>query len=441
MAEQKLRVLMLGWEYPPFMNGGLGVACAGLAAALGELVQLTLVVPRTPPDYVPSGWDLIGLEGRELPALWESYPARVQAQLKRVHLRYLPVTLSGYERNPRSPQVVQEDVWYTVERVVPQNRLQRAARPFAIAEPYGPSLATRVQEYTELVGQLVQPGQYDVVHAHDWMTFMAGLELKARWGLPLVLHVHSLEYDRGGPASRGQVFQLERHALREADRVVPVSQYTAEVIRDVYGISPAKVRPVRNGIELQPVFRRARPFPERLVVYVGRLTGQKGPAYFFEAARALLAAGAPLRFAIAGKGHLIEQLIHETARARLGHRIHFTGYLEPERVRDLLAMADVYVMPSVSEPFGLAALEAAQMGVPCVLSRQSGVAEVLEGPRYVDYWDVPAITQAITDLLDQPALRQQVIDTQYRSLQALGWPGAAQQVVEVYTEIVGKVNG
>ena len=423
---------MLGWEYPPFLNGGLGVACAGLAAALGDLTQLTLVVPRTPVDHQPDGWDLIGLEGRTLPALWESYPETVREQLRQVHLRYLPVTLSGYERNPREPEVIAEESWYTIERVVSQTRLRRAARTFALAEPYGADLWERVQEYTELVGAMVEPGQYDVVHAHDWMTFMAGLELKARYGLPLVLHVHSLEYDRGGPGSRGRIFQLERHALREADRVLPVSHYTAEILRDVYGIEAAKVRPVRNGIDLAPAWRRPRPFPERLVVYLGRLTGQKGPEYFFEAARALLAEGLPLRFAIAGKGHLIEHLIHETARARLGHRIHFTGYLEPDRVQALLAMADVYVMPSVSEPFGLAALEAAQMGVPCVLSRQSGVAEVLQGPRYVDYWDVPAITAAIRTLVEDEAQRQTVIAAQFASLQNLGWAGAAQQVVEVY---------
>ncbi|RMG68817.1 MAG: glycosyltransferase [Bacteroidetes bacterium] len=427
---------MLGWEYPPFLNGGLGVACAGLAAALSAHTRLTMVVPRTPEDHQPEGWELVGLEGKPLPALWESYPETVLEKLSKVHLRYLPVTLSGYERNPREPQVVEETQWYTIERQVHKNRLRRASRPFQLGALYGDDLWERVQEYTELVVQMVTPGQYDLIHAHDWMTFQAGLELKARFGLPLVLHVHSLEYDRGGPGSRGAVFQLERHALREADLILPVSQYTAEVIRDVYGVSLDKVRPVRNGIELAPAYRRPRPFPERLVVYLGRLTGQKGPAYFFEAARALLEQGAPVRFAIAGKGHMVEQLVEQAAEARLGHRIHFTGYLEPEAVRDLLAMADVYVMPSVSEPFGLSALEAAQMGVPCVLSRQSGVAEVLPGAEYVDYWDVPTMAQTIQALLEDETRREAVIRAQQQSLPHLGWEGAARQVVDAYQTLL-----
>ncbi|GAB4406888.1 MAG: glycosyltransferase family 4 protein [Bacteroidia bacterium] len=423
---------MLGWEYPPFVNGGLGVASAHIARSLAAHAALTLMVPRSPKlaDALP--YDLIGMQGRSLPDTWGKEMTKRQELLREVRTRYIEVRLAGYERNPRRMEPVEEEVFLTVERHVVQDVLLRPGKTFMLDETYGPDLLERVQDFAELVRSEAQGLDYDLIHAHDWMTFLAGLELKAATGRPLVLHLHSLEYDRSGPGVRNWIYKLERHAMEQADLVLAVSHYTAERIRDYYQIAPDKIKTVPNGVDPVVPYRRERPFPERLVVFLGRLEDQKGPSYFLEAARQVLAGRRDVRFVVAGKGEQIRQLIYRVAEARLGDRIHFAGHLEKEHVQDLLAMADVYVMSSVSEPFGLSALEAAQMDVPCIVSRQSGVYEVMGGAAGVDYWDTEEMARQIGALLDDPAYRDAIRAGQRKDLQQLSWEGAASRMMDLF---------
>lgn len=437
----KPKVLMLGWEYPPYLNGGLGVATAGLAAALAPLTELTLVLPRSEVARLPAGGRILSLHGQALPERRQRHTRRETELLREVRVEYVPVVLQGYEQVGRRFAPITREHWLRVEHLVPEDLITRPAQPFFIDQLYGDDVVSRVIDYSELVLRLAEDLDFDLIHAHDWMTFLAGLHLKARSGKPLVLHVHSLEYDRGGPASRGWIFELEQHALHQADLVMPVSRYTADILRRVYGVASDRLYPVRNGIEPMDRYRVARPFAEPLVAFLGRITPQKGPRYFFDAALRVLRQGTPAQFVVAGRGEEIDALMRQATAAQVRDRVHFPGFLDRDRVRDLLAMADVFVLPSVSEPFGLVALEAAQMGVPCLLSTQSGVAEVLHGALQVDYADTEAMARLIARLIRAPHLRAQVIAAQDRALARISWPATAQKVLTGYAQIKGMRGG
>ncbi|MEM9984622.1 MAG: glycosyltransferase [Bacteroidota bacterium] len=430
-----LRILMLGWEFPPYLNGGLGVATAGLAQAMAQKVDLTLVIPRAHPDYQPQGFRLLGMHGQTLPALKESYVEQEVSYLREVRVNYVPIDLAGYERVERRYIPEEQEHWLRIERPVEKEREIRSAQIFHLPDLYGSDLLKKVLSFADIVAERMAHQSFDCIHAHDWMTFVAGMELKARTGKPLVLHVHSLEYDRGGPESRSGIFELEQHALKEADAVVPVSEYTAGILESIYGIAPDRIHPVSNGIAPFESYRRKKPFPESLVVFLGRMTSQKGPEYFFALAEKLLRDRHDLRFALAGQGEEVQSLIEKTAQAKLGHRIHFTGYLEQDRAKELLAMADVFVLPSVSEPFGLVALEAAQMKVPCIVSQQSGVREVLPHALTADYADTEALAALVTSLIEREDLRQKVIMGQLADLKEVSWDHAANQILLLYQRL------
>jgi hypothetical protein len=431
----KPNVLMLGWEYPPYLNGGLGVATAGLAEALAPLVNLTLVLPRSDGSSLPQGGHIVSLHGQEMPEVRRQYTRTEQTMLREVRVEYVEVSLQGYEQVSRHFEPVAREHWLRVEQLIPEETIERAAKPFFIDQLYGDDVVSRVIDYSELVLHLAESLDFDLIHAHDWMTFLAGLQLKARTGKPLVLHVHSLEYDRGGPESRGWVFELEQHALRQADLVMPVSRYTGDILTRVYGVAPERIYPVRNGVAPVNRFRTARPFGDPLVAFLGRITLQKGPMYFFEAALHLLRERPRTQFVVAGRGEQVEVLRRRAAAAQVLDRVHFPGFLDRDRAQSLLSMADVFVLPSVSEPFGLVALEAAQMGVPCIISTQSGVAEVLHGALQVDYADTEAMARLMASLIDDAQLRAQVVAAQDRALQGISWPATARKVLSGYQQL------
>ena len=223
--------------------------------------------------------------------------------------------------------------------------------------------------------------------------------------------------------------------MEQADCVIPVSHYTGKIIASHYGIDPAKIRPVHNGADPVDAFETKKKFPEKLVLFLGRLTSQKGPEFFLETASRVIAKNPDVRFVVAGTGEKLRPLIESGAFRGLGAHFHFTGFLDKEKVNDLLSMTDVYCMPSVSEPFGLSALEAAQFGIPAVISKQSGVAEVLKGALKADYWDVELMAEHINNLLTDPELRERVIEQAKLDIAASTWDAAATKVIHLYEEL------
>ncbi len=431
---KRLRVLKLGWEFPPLINGGLGIACLGLSRALAKHVDLTVVVPKSAPDAGYSEFQLVGLNLLTLHELQQAegrYRYESFAQVREV-----PVFLDPYEDGGLMGDDLTELRALPGGEAIFSETTLKQLDSFKVGDLYGPDLGSKVVEFSKVAAKLALLEDFDIIHAHDWMTFLAGIEVKKATGKPLVVHVHALQYDRAGADARGWIYDLEKYGLDEADRIIPVSRYTGEIIATHYGINPAKIHPVHNGADPVKAFATKKKFPEKLVLFLGRLTSQKGPEFFLETAAKVIAKNPKVRFVVAGTGDKLRPLIESGAFRGLGGHFHFTGFLDKQKVHDLLSMTDVYCMPSVSEPFGLSALEAAQFGIPAVISKQSGVAEVLQGALKADYWDVELMARHITDLLEDEELRARVVEQAKLDIAASTWDAAAAKVMKVYEELV-----
>lgn len=391
------QVLMLGWEYPPYINGGLGVASHALAEALERFVNLKVILPNAQgiPAGAPTILGLDQLSGGE----WEAQ----QASSLRI-----PVELRAYAG------VADEDTQGL----------------------YSGNLLKRVAHYETLARRIARSERFDLVHAHDWMTFPAAIGIKRERQKPAVLHVHSLEYDRSGsgPDAPNWIYEIEKEAFKEADLIIPVSEYTSNILEKVYEVPKAKIFPVHNAIVPRKAVRLPKPFPEQLVVFMGRITGQKGPERFLNAALSVLEHFDKVRFMMAGQGDQREVLMRLAAKAKIGDRFHSMGFLSASEKQRMLAMADVFVMPSMSEPFGLVALEAAQMGVPCVISKRSGVQEVLPAAISIDPDNLGELTHYLLSLLKYPTLGRVIVERQKQNLLGLDWEKAAMKIVTAYRE-------
>ncbi|MEX1048970.1 MAG: glycosyltransferase [Akkermansiaceae bacterium] len=423
----RLRVLKLGWEFPPLINGGLGIACLGLSRALAKQVDLTVLVPKSCAEADFHDFELRGLNTLTIAQLkdveerfrYESFAA----------VREIPVFLDPYA-NPDGPLLP------GIDEPNFSRTTSRQLEAFKVGELYGPDLGSKMVEFSKVAAEMAMMEEFDIIHAHDWMTFLAGVEVKKAIGKPLVAHIHALQYDRAGPSSRGWIYDIEKYGMEIADCIIPVSHYTGQIIATHYGIDPQKIHPVHNGADPVEVFATKKMFPEKLVLFLGRLTSQKGPDFFLEIASRVIARNPKVRFVVAGTGDKLRQLIESGAFRGLGAHFHFTGFLNQQKVRDLLSMTDVYCMPSVSEPFGLSALEAAQFGIPAVISKQSGVAEVLKGALKADYWDVELMAKHINDLLTDAALHARVAGQAKLDIAASTWDAAAAKVLRSYAQVM-----
>lgn len=398
-----MRVLMLGWEFPPSISGGLGTACHGLVRGLaGRGVEVTFVLPRAP-GASPSFVELVGCEGE--PVGVETVP--------------LASALRPYQ----------------------SAREYAAARCGEGAEggAYGGDLMAEVERYARAATALGSGRSFDLVHAHDWMTWPAGLALRAASGRPLVCHLHASEVDRAGPSGDPRIHAIEQSGFDGADRVVCVSRYTADVVRRHYAVDEGKLTVVHNAVERSDPLARSehrRCFRDPVVLFLGRVTFQKGPGYFLEAAARVLAVEPRVKFVVCGDGDLWPAVVEHAAELGIARAVHFTGFLRGEDVRRAYALADVYVMPSVSEPFGIAPLEALAQDVPVLVSRQSGVREVLRSGLAFDYWDVDDLTRKILALLRNPRLRRRLAGRGRAELAGLRWDDRARSMIEVYDEVL-----
>jgi len=446
-----MKVLMLGWEFPPLINGGLGIACLGLGRAMARETQLSFILPKVDPEFLVDRLELIGLnhldelsfnrtrleesledygevswiEGAVATGLQPYGNAKAEPEKSASYKDYRSWTESKVSEEPEQGQLK--------EKLRLQGLDEKLAM-FSQDSLYGEDVGERVWAYAQVAASVAEEKDFDVVHAHDWMTFVAGMEIKRRSGKPLVLHVHSLNYDRGGPNSYGWIYDIEKEAMEMADLVIPVSQYTGTICTGHYGINPAKVHFVHNGADAVETFRTESPFKHGLVLFLGRLTGQKGPEFFLDIAAKVLEKNPNAVFVMAGTGERMRQLIEHGAYRNVGDRLHFTGFLNKEKVNKLLSMTDVYCMPSVSEPFGLSAIEAAQFGIPAVISKQSGVAEVLTRARKADYWDVDLMAQHIHELLTDPEAREEAVRISLEDQKNCTWEAAAKKVVSLYKQ-------
>ncbi len=431
-----MRVLMFGWEFPPYISGGLGTACYGITKGLSQLgTDVVFVVPtikgevlRSHVDLVPSDKVRITRRRRTVETFMRKYD--------------IPAPLTPYMRPSPSGGVVN----VTQEIIEDEIALESAKTSLlGLGEKndYGTNLFEEVFRYSEVAAVLARKERFDVIHAHDWITAVAGLKAKTISGKPFILHVHSLEFDRGGECMSREIYNIELQGMRGADHIIAVSHYTRNAIIEKYGIPKRKVSVVHNAVsreEAREVYHVRRNPDEKIVLFLGRFTQQKGPEYFVESAAKVLQSVSGVRFVMVGGGELLPRIIQRVAELGIGKHFNFTGFLRGSDVERIYAMSDVYVMPSVSEPFGITSLEAALYDVPVVISRQSGVAEVLKGALKVDFWDIREMANKIIAILSYPALAQNLIEISRDELKGVYWKNAARKILDVYKFVSGPTN-
>ena len=411
-----MRVLMLGWEFPPYISGGLGVASEGLVKGLLQLgTEVVLVLPHHPFDSAAPNLKIVDAQAvRE-----QDDPKHRKRFLLR--LRRVPSLLRPY-----STDTSYAEEWQTA---------QETSTTFL--GHYGPNLGTEVMRYAEVAGRIARQERFDVIHAHDWLTYMAGLEARRASGRPLVVHVHATEFDRSGGGENRFVSDIERLGLTQADRVIAVSRYTAALVTRMYGVPREKLRVVHNAIDpKETVGEWSVEEDDPLVLFAGRITWQKGPEYFVDAAARVVQEFSNVKFAVAGSGDRMRSMMERVAALGIGRNFLFTGFLPPSELDRLYARADVYVMPSVSEPFGLTALEALQHGTPVILSRTAGVSEVIRNVLLVEPEDVEDLASKILSVLLFSPLRDALSSSGRAEVRRLSWAEAAGKCLEIYREIV-----
>lgn len=424
---------MFGWEFPPHITGGLGTACFGLTKGLVKHgSEVIFVVPKAFGDETKEGFRLVNasevtldFHQKESQEFWEK-------------IKYLEI---GSNLVPYLDPEEFEKLHVSDIKTGEEVKRSVFSRHFIFSGKYGPNLMEEVSRYALVASSIAQNNSFDVIHAHDWLTYPAGIAAKEITGKPLVVHVHATEFDRSGEHVNQPVYDIERRGMTEADLVITVSNLTRQIVIERYGIDPEKVITVHNAVEpvdrpgMEGVQKHVR---EKIVTFLGRVTYQKGPDYFVEAAYKVLQRDPNVRFVMAGSGDLLNRMIRRVAQLKISTKFHFTGFLAGQEVDTMFAMSDVYVMPSVSEPFGISPLEAMRSNVPVVISKQSGVAEVLQHALKVDFWDIDALADAIYGILHYDALRRMFVRYGKAEVDNLKWDNAALNVIEVYNKAVYK---
>jgi len=448
-----MRVFMLGWEFPPFISGGLGTACYGLTKAMSGIgTDVIFVLPR--PVSTPFSTHVRLVSPRQgSPLSLPTTEFRLD-EFEHVTFRTVDASLGDPYQRPAGKKQTKSTF---VERVQTEQANPFAARPsaqslapapageVATVEPagaaksnahYAGDLFSEVQRYAALASEIARYENFEVVHAHDWMTFPAGLAVAGIKGVPLVVHVHSTEFDRSGPNVDQRIYDIERRGVHGAMRVIAVSYLTKNILTHNYGIDPSKVEVVYNAIETGTNGTDPEKYnihnDEKIVLFLGRITMQKGPEYFLAAAKKVLDVMDNVKFVMAGSGDMIRRTIEMAAAMGIGHKVLFTGFLRGPDVEKVFKMADLYVMPSVSEPFGIAPLEAMSHDVPVIISKQSGVSEVLSHALKVDFWDINEMANKIIAVLRHSPLASTLRQHGSFEISRLSWSDSARACVGVY---------
>ena len=427
-----IRVFMLGWEFPPFISGGLGTACYGLTRALDQLgVRVTFVLPKTVESEYVTHVKLLTPSLCQADVDWVTR----ERELKNVTFKPIASPLQAYA----TPETYEERIERNLRLKQDIALGGKSSAGWCGGADYGGDMYREIRRYAAVAVDLARHEEFDVVHAHDWMTYSAGVAVAAMSGKPLVVHVHSTEFDRSGEHVNQVIYDIEREGMERADKVITVSHFTRGIIISRYGIREEKVEVVYNGVERNGRWSQGQACikrDEKLVLFLGRLTMQKGPEYFLYAAKKVLEVMDNVKFVMAGSGDLMHRSIELAAQLGIGQKVLFTGFLRGDDVRRIYQMADLYVMPSVSEPFGIAPLEALDNDVPVIISKQSGVSEVLRHALKVDFWDINEMANQIVAVLKHPPLQMTLRNHGNFEVRKLRWKDAAQQCASVYEQLL-----
>ncbi len=374
---------MFGWEFPPHILGGLGTASYGLTRGMAqqEDMEILFVIPRPWGDEDQSFLRIIGANSVPVPG---------------------------------------------------RGCIEFSGR-------YPDNLVEEIGNYEQVGRELAYREQFDIIHSHDWLTYPAGIAAKQVSGKPLVIHVHATDFDRSRGNVNPTVYAIERRGMDMADHIMCVSNLTRRTVIEKYGQDPAKVSTVHNAVEPleHPEEFVKHPRKDKLVTFLGRITMQKGPEYFVEAAARVLAKTDGVRFVMAGSGDKMHEMIELVAKRGIADKFHFPGFMRGKQVQEILADSDVYIMPSVSEPFGISPLEAMQVGCPSIISHQSGCAEILTHAIKTDYWDIDAMADAIYAIVKYPAMYKSLHTLGQDEVNAIRWYDAGLKVRAIYNKVLG----
>ncbi len=427
-----MKVLMFGWEFPPHITGGLGTACYGMTKGLAKNgVEVLFVVPKAFGDEDQSSVRLlnasdvtVNLDNETDRRYWD-----------RVHYMEVGSNIIPYVGPEEYASMV------TDYRATDHFKSSVFAPRYEFSGKYGANLMEEVARYALIGSSLATKYDFDIIHAHDWLTYSAGVAAKETTGKPLVVHMHATEFDRSGENINTDVYAIERRGMEMADLVITVSNLTRNIVIEKYGINPDKVITVHNAVE-----PNSKSFSEydksglnaKIVTFLGRITYQKGPEYFVEAAYKIIQQTSDVHFVMAGTGDLLKKMIRRVSQLKIGSRFHFTGFLKGQDVDRMFAMTDVFVMPSISEPFGIVPLEAMRLNVPVVISKQSGVSEVLKHALKVDFWDINGLADCIYGLCNYKAISELFKKEGKDEVDTLRWEAASKKIIEVYNLALSK---
>ncbi|MBW2967613.1 glycosyltransferase family 4 protein [Candidatus Woesearchaeota archaeon] len=405
-----MKVLMFGWEFPPFKSGGLGTACYDLTKGLSNQgVDVTFVMPAAPEGANAEFVNIIGANN----------------YAKKVKVRKINSILTPYQS------------FSSYEDAIRYAKVTSGSGGNA-SEVYGKNLYEEVHRYSLVAGAIAEEEDFDVIHVHDWMTYQAGINAKKTSGKPLVAHIHATEFDRTGGNPNQIISHIEFNGLQAADIVIANSNFTKENVIRHYQIDPSKIQVVHWGIDPHnPHYglNTRNPFGnEKIVLFLGRITIQKGPDYFMEAANNVLQHVPDTKFIVVGQGDMFERMVNRAAELGILDKFMFTGWLKGADVHRAFQMADLYVMPSVAEPFGLVALESLKNGTPILVSKQSGVSEVVNHALKVDFWDVEEMSNKIINVLKYPELHAELTDNSVREVQKFNLDEPAHKVKCCYEQ-------
>lgn len=398
-----MRVLMFGWEFPPHNSGGLGTACFGLTRALaGRNVEVIFVLPKK-----------VGVSS--------SYAKMVFADERRVTFHEVASSLKPY---------------VTSEGYIRE-------RDAFLRDIYGNTLLQEVRRYALRAREIAKKEHFDVIHAHDWLSFLAGIEAKRVSGKPLILHMHATEFDRtGGQGVNQDVYDIERSAMEQADGIIAVSNFTKQKIVERYGISAHKIEVIHNGIDecdyadIPERLMEIKKSGQKIVLFAGRITIQKGPEYFIRAAQRVLEHNPNVLFLVAGSGDMERQIMLEAAHLGISDRVIFVGFLRGNDLNAVYKAADLFVMPSVSEPFGITPLESIIAGAPVLISKQSGVSEVLTHALKVDFWDTEDMANKILGVVSHRSLWQTLWGNSREEVKKVTWDTASKKCIDYYARVL-----
>ena len=423
---------MFGWEFPPHISGGLGTACYGLTRGMATIpgLDILFMVPKAYGDEDQSKIRVMGA-------------GDVTLDIRKVKEHQFLKDLSYIEINsnlvPYTSAEEYEELVNKAEHSGKRLVETTMGGKLNFTGSYGKNLYEEIANYGLVAGEIALKEEFDIIHSHDWLTYPAGIAAKRASGKPLVIHVHATDFDRSGGKVNPTVFEIEKTGMQLADKIIAVSNLTRNTVIEKYGIHPDKVITVYNAVDPISDYEKLqlkRGITDKVVTFLGRVTLQKGPEYFVQAAYKVLQKMDNVRFVMAGSGELLEKMIQWTAALGISDRFHYTGFLKGDDVFRMFSISDVYVMPSVSEPFGISPLEAMQSNVPSIISNQSGVAEILEYAIKVDFWDVDALADAIYGLVNYPALSEMFKKHGVAEVNEMKWENSGKKVHAIYKEFV-----